>query len=213
MPASVAKLIRRLQSQKAFVRVRAAQALRGVDEARAVDALLAALRDDRDIWVRKFAVDAVAGSSDARVSEALVAELDDPDLRRSAILVLGKRRYVPAIGRLEQELYGDDRETQEFATRALMDIGHPDAERALIEALYGWNIEVIVAAGRLFIAKGIPDTEQLLIEGLVHCGTPRMAAYFVYSGNQKLAEAGRQWLEHFSHPLFPEEPDSPKWGS
>jgi HEAT repeat protein len=133
-------LIRSLQKGSTeYARQAAARALGKIGDARAVEPLIAALRDQHN----HVAAEALGQIGDARAVEPLIATLRDQDryVRGVAAKALGRigdaRAVEPFIAAL-QDYYG---EVREAATGALVKIGYPAVE-PLIAALMdqGWAV-------------------------------------------------------------------------
>ncbi|MEA3366726.1 MAG: HEAT repeat domain-containing protein [Planctomycetota bacterium] len=154
-------LIRALQKERVKdARFAAAQGLGRLADARAFDALLAALKDP-EASVREDAALALAAVGDPRALEPLTALLEDPlvRVRRRAVRslgVLGDPRALPA---LILRLGDSDTWTARTAATALGQMGGPQAARALVGMLDAEKASVRTSA----------------IEALAHMGARQAA--------------------------------------
>lgn len=132
---NVKGLIRALRYRKdAKVREAAAEALEKIGDPRAVEPLIAALRDN--VWVRRAAAEALVKIG-APAVEPLIAALGDKDsdIREAAAEVLGAIGDTRAVEPLIAALRDWDKDVREAAAVALGKIGDPRAVEPLIAAL------------------------------------------------------------------------------
>ena len=116
----------------------AAEALGRIGDARAVDPLIAALRDE-DIYVVRSAAEALGRIGDARAVDPLIAALRDEDVVRSAAEALGRIGDARAVDALIDTLrkffhYSADA-NHKSAADALVQIGAPAVD-ALVAAVH-----------------------------------------------------------------------------
>jgi len=123
-------LIRALGYKKDWeVRAAAARALGGIKDPRAVEPLIAALKDE-DSDVRKAAARALGEIKDPRAVEPLIAALEDEELRvrAAAAEALGQIGDARAVAPLIAALKDTDKYVRKAATEALGKIGAPAVE-------------------------------------------------------------------------------------
>jgi HEAT repeat protein len=87
----------------------------------------------RELLMRASAVFAMGRSCDDMWTPQIIAELssDDPELRYEAARAAGELELRPALSRLAELAFEDDREIQEMAIWALGEIGGKEAHRVL----------------------------------------------------------------------------------
>jgi HEAT repeat protein/beta-lactamase regulating signal transducer with metallopeptidase domain len=134
-----------LDDPDAAVRMSSAQALGSLDDPRAVEALLEALRTDPDAGVRKMAAwalgeiespAAVGGLSQAARSDASV------DVRAMAVWALGEIESPEAVPALGAALRDSDVEVRRMAVWALGEIESAEAVEWLTPALRDGDVEI-----------------------------------------------------------------------
>ncbi len=129
-------LTSQLRSEDPLVRANAAVALTGTTDRAGVAALLSTLADS-DPTVGHAAALALSQSEDPIVADSLVAELanEAPEVRQRAALSLSRMASVPveAVPALMGAL--NDPAAAQAAAQALVRIGSPEAQAALLSAL------------------------------------------------------------------------------
>ena len=143
------------------VRREAAITLGEMGDERCVEPLAAALRDG-DWQVREVAIDGV-GQIGSPAVEVLLKLLRDWDVRKSAIIALGKIRDERVLEPLMQQLRND--EFMEDATDALVNLGEP-ALPGLIKALKDKEElvrkQAVIALGRIKSPEAIDPLIEML---------------------------------------------------
>jgi HEAT repeat protein len=237
----VEPLAEALKDAEPSVQWDAAVALGRLNDARAVESLIAALKDS-EVGFRAKLTEALAAIGPS-AAEALVAALrnNDPGVRSGvteALASIGR----PAVDSLIAGFRDDDSEFRRAVREALLTIG-PGATIPLIAALENpdWRIrhgasaalrkakdsraadaisariKSVAPLAETYggqIEKGESGTEDRLIDALSLLGNPRMAADFVHCGNPMLEAAGRRWSEDHGRPVpnLSEKRKGPRWG-
>jgi HEAT repeat protein len=146
------------------VRQAAASALGQIRDARAVEPLIAALKD-QDRAVRRAAAGALVQIG-ARAVEPLIAALRDDywAVRRAAAEALGQIGDAPAVEPLIAALKDSAGAVRRAAAEALGQIGDAPAVEPLIAALMdqGYNHSVYQAAAGALVQIGAPAVEPLI---------------------------------------------------
>jgi HEAT repeat protein len=147
-----------LTSDEQGVRMRAASALGRIGSERAVEVLLAAMRDP-DSWVRGSVAEALGQIGSERAAETLLVALQDwkTDVPRDAAEALGRigsERVVEALVALLQD---QNSFVRRYAALGLGWTGSEQAERALLIALHDKDHAVRVDAT---FALGLIGSEQ-----------------------------------------------------
>jgi HEAT repeat protein len=145
------------------VRTAAARALGDIGDARAVEPLIAALKD-KDSHVREATVRALGKIGDARAVKALSAALKGGDwlVRKAAAEALGKIGDARAVKPLIAALKDEVSDVREAAAGALCEIGDARAVEPLIAALKDGNFYVRQAAAGALGAIGAPAVKPLI---------------------------------------------------
>ncbi|MDX1661077.1 MAG: HEAT repeat domain-containing protein [Gemmatimonadota bacterium] len=141
LPAMVAALA----DQSPEVRETVARALGAVDDPRAVEALLRALRDDPDADVRRVAAWALGEIESGRAVSGLVRAVREDahwEVRKMAAWALGEIESPEGVVGLRAAIADDHAEVRETAVWALGEIEDPAAVPALIDALRGGEPEI-----------------------------------------------------------------------
>ncbi len=129
-------LIKSLQYKKnCSVRRDAAKALGSIKDTRAVEPLVAALKDE-DEDVREYAAEALKSIGDTRAVEPLITALQDKSfyVRRDAAKALGSIKDTRAVEPLVAALKDEDEDVREYAAEALKSIGDTRAVVPLVTA-------------------------------------------------------------------------------
>ena len=128
--------LRTLKERKSELRIKAAYALSNFKDPRAIEALIAALKDD-SISVRIDVVKALGRIDDPLVVEPLIAALRDESwpVRKAAVIALGRIEDPRAVEPLIARLRDKNSDVQERAAEALGSFNDPRAVDALIAAL------------------------------------------------------------------------------
>ncbi len=145
------------------VRREAVITLGEMGDERCVEPLAGALRDG-DWQVREAAVDALSQVGSPAV-DVLLKLLRDWDVRKSAILALGKIRDERVLEPLVQQLRSD--EFKEDATTALVEVGEPAVPR-LIQALRdkdeGVRKQAVLALGQIKDSSAVDPLIEMLAD-------------------------------------------------
>ena len=194
---AVAPLIAALKDEDTNVRRNAADALGEVNDVRAVEPLIEALKDPN---VRRNAADALGEIKDVRAIDPLIAALGDEEryFRNDAAGALGKIG-APAVGPLIAALKSQYYHVRMGAAMALGEIGDSRATKVLVAALENRDLEIIAGAHSFFIEWGWGklDTKDILIEALNKHGTANIdiALDFLNCGDLRLSQAAKEWAE------------------
>ena len=190
-PRVVEPLIGVLKDPNSGAQVAAALALGSSGDSRAVEPLIAALKDQSSN-LRGSAAVALGKTKDPRAIDPLIGALGDAEaaVREGAVQALSDVGE-PATAPLIAVLKDPDSHARQDAARALGNIGNARAANTLTDAWSASDLDVIVGASPFFIAVGQPGSEDTLISALNAHGNPLTAIFFLYSGNEKLAEAAR----------------------
>ena len=144
-----------------------AEALRKINDFRAMDGLIAAL-DDSDSYVRGNAIRALGNLKSTKPLELLIYKLQDPEpsVRRASATALGKIGCNRAIEALISQLQDADPITRWCCAEALGNIGVEEAIEPLIIALQDEHImvqkTVIVALGQIGSDIAIESLKKFL---------------------------------------------------
>ncbi|NLF77026.1 MAG: HEAT repeat domain-containing protein [Chloroflexi bacterium] len=122
---AVESLLTALRDSKKEVRRAAASALGETGDARAVELLIVALRDNTDKYMRSEAAEALGKIGDERAVEPLIAVLKDSDgsVRRSAVEALGKIGDPRAVEPLLAVFRNSEGDEHKAAAEALKKLG------------------------------------------------------------------------------------------
>ncbi|MGD0078568.1 MAG: HEAT repeat domain-containing protein [Sedimentisphaerales bacterium] len=208
-----------------FARRSAAESLGELGDGRAVEPLIACLKD-QDSYVRQRSAVALGKLGDAKAVGPLIACLKDEnvDVRRSATEVLGKLGDERAVEPLKTAL--PDWETNEAIGNALEKLSwQPQTEK---EKIYFWickkdkksllehweQAETIlmedVSSGEgrkventVFTAISLGKDEMIdrLIQMLEQRGHKGMAEVYLNCGNSRLSQASRKWAEKHGYQI------------
>jgi HEAT repeat protein len=134
---AVSPLIAALRDKDKFVRARAALALGGLGDARAVSPLITALQEDTNTDVRQNAAEALGRLGNARAVTPLLTALEDRNIavRGKAADALGELGDARAIASLIKALEDKNAAVRGNAAWALGELGDARAVDALIQAL------------------------------------------------------------------------------
>jgi ankyrin repeat protein len=163
-------LLQNLQSKDKSTRLNAIEELAFKKDARAVKPLLDVLRSGTDQEVSEratFALGNIAGTAGREAVKPLLAALDVNDAT-----VKERAAWALSFARVKDQSWQD----------------------AVIQAIRKEDMPVIVGAYWYLIRLGKVDTEEILIKALDRYGSRMMASDFADCGNQKLATAGKEWL-------------------
>lgn len=211
--AALHPLIAALGDPAAAVRRGAAATLARMRAPEAVEPLLRALRD-AEAPVRATAADALGATGDPKAAGPLAQALRDGDggVRSQALAALVKLGPA-AVDALLAALQDADWRVRWDALSGLRRIDGPRAQLA-VTARTAEQAAVAAAYGER-IGQGDPASEDPLVDALAAAGTPAMAEDFRNSGNAKLAEAARRWLEERGPgtPAEVQKKPGPRWGS
>jgi HEAT repeat protein len=218
-------LIAALTNGNSQVRYLAAYSLGIIKDLRAVNPLIATLKD-KDPGTRMCAVEALGKIKDPRAINPLIAALNDKgwEIRGSGFEASNNIGTIPVaylnaavkdrgwylrekaaealgeIGTLAVEpliaaLMDTDTIVRKGAAEALSNMNDPRAVSALLAAWKKGNSAVITGADFFFIQRGEPGSEDALIEALNQFGDREMAYDLLNCGNSKLEEAARAWAK------------------
>ncbi|HUF88874.1 MAG TPA: HEAT repeat domain-containing protein [Gemmatimonadota bacterium] len=144
-PRTVTALLTAMGDPDADVRETAAHALGGLDDPRAVDALVRALANDADAGVRKMAAWALGEIESPRAVPALsqaVRNDASPDVRSMAAWALGEIESEEAVPALGAALRDSSVEVRRMAIWALGEIESEEAVPWLIPAVRDADVDV-----------------------------------------------------------------------
>jgi HEAT repeat protein len=213
---AVNQLINALEDDDETVRRKSAWILGEIRDPAAVETLIKALKDD-DAEVRAAASIALEQMGSPSV-HPLIVSLEEKDLRKTSIVILGKIGDERAVAPIVKKL--NDRNLHVEAVTALNALGwKPGSERERVlwwvasrnaESLsINWNTtkdvllkeienpDAVAVENALsafdFIGKA--EIVPLLVEKLNATGTGTMAEAYLNCGNPKLQKAARNWAE------------------
>jgi len=223
-PRAVGPLIERLGDRNLKVRHRAIGALGRMKDPRAVDPLVAVLGEPgmeisalgalaklgdpqtiapivemlkhKEARVRTRAVNTLKGLGGPAVTAAIPL-LNDTDsvLRLEVVRVLAgaddERRIDPLIGVLNDR----DENVRREAARGLAWSSDVEARDALRAEFQRKNLPVICGACDFYVREGELGGEAVILSALSSHGDRKMATALMNSGNQQLADAGKQWAK------------------
>jgi HEAT repeat protein len=141
----IGALVVALRDSNLEVRLSAAQALGSLEDPRAVDALLEALRNDTDAGVRKMAAWALGEIESTRAVAGLsraVREDRSTDVRAMAAWALGEIESVEGVAALGGALRDSSVEVRRMAVWALGEIESAEAVEWLTPALQDDDVEI-----------------------------------------------------------------------
>lgn len=197
----------------------AATALGRFDDPQAIHALIEALHSNKES-VRSDAISAVSNFGGSAAVEPLISVLDDsgPITTYSVVQSLGKIGDPRATEAISPALSADDAHLRRMAAWALYRVHSDEAGKALRGLIPRNDIDAISGAYAFFIENGIKGSEDALLAALTCHGHKAVAEDYAGSGNDTLAEAGREWLSN--HPRVRYSVQKPwtrpigvKWGS
>jgi len=225
------RLIQKLKDNKhdVYARGDAARALGYINDPRAIDALISALKD-KDTKVRRSVAYAIGNAyflgntKDPRAIKPLIEAMKDDDsfVRGNAAKAIGYIAKVlgekdpHAVDPLLTILKDEHPSVRKDAAYALAEINDPRAVKPLVSALKEKDLAVISGAHKFFIKRGELGTEAILIQALNVPGPLQvlMADNFLNSGNSLLIEAAKKWAKEHGLKIvtFPGHTTGPKWG-
>ena len=203
----VSQLIADLKDARWDVRKNAAMALGQIKDPRAVEPLIAALKDP-EAWV-EWSATAALGKIGAPAVEPLIALLNgsDEDIRRNA--AASHRGH-----RAKSGAPGSDVDIRRNAARALEETKDPRAVEALLAAWKEPDLGVIAGAYSFFIKRGETGSEGTLIQALNAYGNYAMAVDLLNCGNSALEAAASEWAgKHGYRVTSGGGSGGPRWGS
>lgn len=141
LPAMVEALL----DDDSEVRAMVARALGAIDDPRAIDALMRALREDADADVRKMAAWALGEIESPRAIPGLARAIREDavwEVRKMAVWALGEIESPDGVEALRVALGDAHAEVREYAVWALGEIEDEAAVPALVEALRDGSVEI-----------------------------------------------------------------------
>lgn len=182
---AVDPLIAMLNDADRSLREEAAAVLGEIKDPRAVEPLIATLKDNSP--PRK-------GPVELDVNGVPLPHPTEGDgLREQSARALGEIKDPRADGPLIAAMKDSDARVHQIAAEALGEINDPQAVNFLLSALREHNTDVIAGAYDFYIRRGDPGTEDALIEALNKSGDTEMAEDMLNSGNTKLHDAANNW--------------------
>ena len=184
-------LIQELKDKDSNVRAYTAKALVGIKDARAVEPLIAALKDnDREDdfhQVRLSVADALGEIGDKRAINPLIENLTDRDSNERVAKILSNMGWKPQTDRDRIHLLVVQHKGEELKKdwNLTKDVLLKD-----VVSHYSWTIENALYA---FIAIGKREIIPVLIETLNRAGNVTMAEAYLNCGNGELDSAAREW--------------------
>ncbi len=216
-PDSFEPLMQAMTNGPVHARSSAAYVLGELGDPRAIDALRSGLRDATG-YVSICAARALAKIGGHATIDALIDALEHgvPKTKESAAKGLEILKAQKAVDALVIALRDEHPDVRKAAASALAEIGDLTGNAALLAALERRDVAAVLGGYDYFIRQGIPGSEPLLIEAL-NCagpwGTGWMAQCFISSGNEALAEAGRQYFRENSISNVKSNREIPIWAS
>jgi HEAT repeat protein len=220
-PRAIEALVAALKDPDVKVQMEVAELLRKIGP-RAVGPLIAALKKDSSMWVRRGAANVLGSIGDPRAIEPLSAASRDLDVHVSsaAAWALEKIHYSREVEPMIEPMIaalGDRRaEVRKHAAGVLAGIYDLRANHALLAAYRKPDYAAIAGAYSFFLSRREPGSEDALITALDKFGYPDMATAFLNCGNSKLEAAGDRWATHHGYSttrLSVPGGGNPRWGS
>ena len=213
------------------VRLSAVRALGNIGDERAVEPLIATLKEDTDPRVRTAAAQALGELRDERAVDALITALAaENEAAGPALVRIGAPAIAPLVGCLREaetrgvatqslvqignpavepligalKTYED--EARSAAARALAEINDPRGNRALTAALRDGDPRLGAAAYKFLVRSGTPENETLLLAALHRYGHIDMAEDLLRSGRPELRQAAKIWAQQNGYTLTTPNP-------
>jgi len=161
---------------------------------------------------------ALGHATDMESTDLLIGLLNDEnsDVRTIVIYSFYYNKDSSSVEPLILRLKDRDKEVRKAAARVLECFNNTKASEALRAALNEKNLEIISYSYAYFIRIGVEGTEELLISALDKHGNKDMAIGFLNSGNFKLIDKGREWLDKNNYEVYstpvPSGSEGLKWG-
>jgi HEAT repeat protein len=178
------------------VRQTAAKALAQIKDSRAVEPLMAALKDGHGD-VRKAAAEALGEIGDMRAIAALVAALPDWHSRRALSKALLQLGWQPQTEREQVYLWIGGGQTQELTEN------WEKTRRLLLEDVRSANTRLVENAVYTFVSLGREEVVPELVSILDTHENKEMAETFLNCGHKTLAEAARGWATRKGYTVMP----------
>ncbi|HEV2486266.1 MAG TPA: HEAT repeat domain-containing protein [Terracidiphilus sp.] len=182
---AVDPLIAMLNDANRSLREEAASVLGEIKDPRAVEPLIATLKDNTPPPKGPVELDANGFP--------LPHPEEGEGLREQSARALGEIEDPRADGPLIAAMRDSDARVHQIAAHALGEINDPQAVNFLSTALREHNTEVIAGASDFYIRRGDPGTEDALIDALNKSGDTDMAEELLNSGNTRLHDAASDW--------------------
>ncbi len=218
-PRSFESLIDALKDANQDVRSGALSALRYANDIREVEAFIGVLKNEAiDPYIRGEVAISLGNNKDPRAIDSLITALKDEKyggIQESAAKAL-REIGTPAVEPLIAALKDEDPNVRSLAAWALKGSKDARLDEPLMVFLISEDLVIIHRAYPFYIEAGRVGSEPVLIQALWRTWfDPDMALDFVYSGNDLLAEGGREFLKSYFWEISSEQltPDHPIWGS
>jgi HEAT repeat protein len=218
---AVEPLIPKLMDPNRYVRQDVARTLALIRDPRAVDSLIATLKDsDEDVRL-EAAWGLGVVMHEPRAIVPLIAALKEPkpDAQHdiaNAIARVGTsavESVITALNDSNSKVRGGAADALGMIVSEFDANNHePRAVNALLNALRERNMDVIAGAHVFFMARGEPGSENVLIEALNKSGGLLMAEAFLNCGNPKLENGGREWAQRHGYQIKSGPANAVRWG-
>ena len=206
--------LQKLKSRDPAIRIDAARALGEARDPRTINALVTALKKDRDGDVRAAVEEALVNIGSPAL-DSLKPLLKDQSwrVRRRAVRTIGRIKDPAAIDSLIQAIKTDDDcYVKKFAARSLGEIKDDRAVEYLCNALKEGNVQIIAGAYRFFLRRGEVGTEGILVKALYTSFNRNMIDDFANCGNNQLREAALKYAEGRYSVKGETNWEGPRWG-
>jgi HEAT repeat protein len=188
-----------LRDPAAEIRQKASEALRGVVDPRAANALAVMGQTVPGTNPRIVPTRAVSLGREKDAAPPIEQQKQQPlQPEKTTTIVLPNYAGPAALGpkavpQLLRTLQSKDVQTRADAARALGEINDPRAAKALAKALHDNDATVIVGAHSYYMKRADAGVQKLLVESLNQFGDSTMANDFLASNDATLQAAGEAW--------------------
>ena len=205
------------------VRLGILEAIRSMQDTKAIDPLVVALQDDSPS-IRLAAIGGldhtITEKTNKKDSQKVLAPLvplledADPAIRADAAGLLGFAGKNEVVELLIPLLQDADVNVRKSVAQTLVEIGDHRAENALMELFAQRDLAVIASIPAYYIRRASSGDEYVFQEALLAHGNPSLAALYINCGNADLASYGQTWAESNGYEIVPyARGEYAEWGS